>query len=98
LNGEASDSRLRGIERKIVRWFQLFFSTSASQASRIFFTSVADKHGFVRMIAPVGAGRFYLVDRRHFFDSIGLDGFGAKACGGSQGFSTLMIDWSVWAI
>jgi integrase len=24
-------------------------------------------------------------------DSIGLDGFGAKACGGSQGFSTSMI-------
>ena len=26
-----------------------------------------------------------------FSDSIGLDGFGAKACGGSQGFSILMI-------
>jgi hypothetical protein len=24
-------------------------------------------------------------------DSIGLDGFGAKACGGSQGFSISMI-------
>jgi len=26
-----------------------------------------------------------------FSDSIGLDGFGAKACGGSQGFSISMI-------
>jgi hypothetical protein len=30
------------------------FHRSASQASKIFFTSVKDKHGFVRMIAPVG--------------------------------------------
>jgi hypothetical protein len=28
--------------------FQLFFGASASQASRIFFTSVADEHGFDR--------------------------------------------------
>jgi hypothetical protein len=34
--------------------FHLFFRASASQASRIFFTSVKDKHGLVRMIAPVG--------------------------------------------
>jgi hypothetical protein len=31
-------------------------------------------------------------------DSIGLDGFGAKACGDSQGFSISMIGWSGGAI
>jgi hypothetical protein len=31
-----------------------------------------------------------LVDRQHFC-STGLDGFGAKACGVSQGFSISMI-------
>jgi hypothetical protein len=32
--------------------FHLFFRASASQASRIFFTSVKDRHGLVRMITP----------------------------------------------